>query len=275
MRGLAFGLVCWAMVPAAQAAIFGDDVARKQITDVQKQVQTQSQTLQSLDQRVTSIEATVKGRGLMDILSQLEQMRQELRDAKGQLEVLSHEVEVTQQRQNDLYVDLDSRLRKLEAAGVAAAAPQVTADTASTAVTAPEATAGPTTASSEARDLDAAQAFSKAGKYKEAFEAFNKFLTTYPASPKLAEAQYGLGFAQFSLKNYKAAIATQQKLIKQFPESPKAPDAAFNIANAQIQLADIDGARKTLRDLLAKYPNSDIAPTAKRRLAILESVKTP
>jgi TolA-binding protein len=75
------------------------------------------------------------------------------------------------------------------------------------------------------------------------------------------------------LKNYKAAIATQQKLITQFPDSPKVPDAKFNIANCQIQLSDIEGAKKSLRELIAQHSTSELVPNAKRRLAVLESIK--
>ncbi len=129
-------------------------------------------------------------------------------------------------------------------------------------------------APTESKDFDAAQSLLKTGKYKEAFDAFDKFIQAYPGSAKLPEAQYSLGFSQFSLKNYKAAIATQQKLVKAYPDSAKAPDAMFNIANAQIQLADIDNAKKTLKELLSKYPSSEIAPNAKRRLSVLDSIKS-
>jgi TolA-binding protein len=48
----------------------------------------------------------------------------------------------------------------------------------------------------------------------------------------------------------------------------------YNIANSQIQLSEIDGAKQTLREIVAKYPLSDAAPLAKKRLAVLESVKS-
>jgi tol-pal system protein YbgF len=124
------------------------------------------------------------------------------------------------------------------------------------------------------KDFEAAQSLAMSGKHREAFEAFDKFLQTYPNSSRLSEAQYALGYSQFSLKNYKASIATQQKLLQQFPDSPKAPDAMFNIANSQIQLADIEGAKKTLRSLLGQFPNSEVAPSAKKRLAVLDAIKS-
>ena len=96
----------------------------------------------------------------------------------------------------------------------------------------------------------------------------------YPKSQLASSAQYWIGYSHFSQKNYKAAIAGQQKLIKLYPDSHKVPDAMYNLANSQIQLSDVDGARQTLREILAKHPLSDAAPLAKKRLAVLESVKS-
>ncbi|HZV98804.1 MAG TPA: tol-pal system protein YbgF [Methylophilaceae bacterium] len=263
----------------AQAALFGDDEARKKIADLQQQVQNQNQahqatlaelkkTQQALDQRLAAIEAVIKGQGLMDLMSQIDRLNQDLNRVKGELEVATHNLETTQQRQKDLYADVDGRLRKVEsgAAPAAAAAPA-----AQVAISAPTANTEP---SAEAKDFEAAQALSRSGKYKEAFEAYEKFLQSYPGSARAPEAQYQLGYTQFALKNYKASIATQQKLVKQYPDHAKVPDAMFNVANSQIQLADIEGAKKTLRTLLYQFPNSEVAPSAKKRLAVLDSIKS-
>ncbi len=257
---------------ASHAALFDDEGARKKITELQQQLQTQNQatqkSLQTLEERVAALEAVVKGQGLTDLLGQIERLNRELSKVKGDLEVATHSIEATQQRQKDLYGDTDGRLRKLEGGAPVAAA----ADS-----SAPSAAANPaanTDGGAEAKDFEAALALAKAGKHREAFDAYEKFLQTYPNSSRAPEAQYALGYTQFSLKNYKASIATQQKLLQQYPDSPKAPDAMFNIANSQIQLADIDGAKKTLRSLLGQYPNSDVAPSAKKRLTMLDSFKS-
>lgn len=259
--------------PAAQAAIFGDDEARKKIGEIQVQNQATQATLnelkanqQALEKRIAEIEAIVKGQGMLDMLSKIEGLNQELNRVKGQLEVATHQLETTQQRQKDLYADTDGRLRKLEGGSVAG----TTGDAQNTSNGAPQ---NGTEASAEVKDFDTAQALLKSGKYKESFDAHEKFLQTYPTSSFAPEAQYSLGYTQFSLKNYKAAIATQQKMVKQYADHPKAPDALFNVANSQIQLADIDGAKKTLRELLSRYPNSEVAPSAKKRLAVLDSIK--
>lgn len=295
----------FAASPAAHAALFSDGEARESIKQLEQQVQAQNQatqksldeirqTQETLDKRLAEIESVVKGQGLVDLLNQVETLNQELSRVKGQLEVAAHNIEMNQQRQRDLYTDIDARLRRLEAGATAspmgttgaidpagatmstdnpAAAP---ADPASsvTATVAPTLAPPTTAAGSEAGDFENAQALYQAGKYREAFEAYEKFLQAYPNSSRAPEAQYALGYTQFSLKNYKAAMNTQQKMIKNYPNHARVPDAMFSIANSQIQLSDVEGAKQTLKTLLARYPNSQAAPNAKKRLAVLESIKS-
>ena len=283
MRKLILIGVCFlSMSQFARAALFDDKEARQQILDLQQKTDAQSQATQaSLDaikKSITALETKVNSQGLMDLLNQVEALNQELSRIKGELEVAQHYLEVSQERQKELYADTDGRLRKLEAAANAAAntsqAPQNNEHSSNSAAqSTPASPEAATTEEAENKALDNAQLLLKAGKYKEAFEAFDKFIQSYSNSKQLPTAQYGLGYSQFSLKNYKAAIATQQKLVTQFPDSPKVPDAKFNIANCQIQLSDIEGAKKTLKDLIAQHPTSELVPNAKRRLSILESIK--
>lgn len=269
MRRLILGSVVLLALSQNAHAFLEDKEARKKITENQTQNQTAFNELkknqQALEGRLAAIEAIVKGQGLLDLLSQVEQLNQELSRLKGELEVANHNITITQQRQRDLYADTDTRLRQLESSATPAAQPAEAAADGSNASQ---------EASAESRDFEAAQALATASRHREAFEAFDKYLQTYPNSARVPEAQYALGYAQFSLKNYKASMATQQKLLQQFPDHAKAPDAMYNIANSQIQLSDVDGAKKTLRLLLSKYPKSDVAPTAQKRLAVLESIKT-
>ncbi|HEU4709503.1 MAG TPA: tol-pal system protein YbgF [Methylophilaceae bacterium] len=293
-----------AVPPAAHAALFSDSEARERVKELAQQVQAQNQanqatldeikkTQQALEQRLSEVENVVKGQGLMDLLAQIDQLKQEVSNMKGQLEVATHNIEMGQQRQRDLYTDVDARLRKIESGATPAAAQPGTTEgmtppaggptaggtppaageaSSMTATVAP--TLEPAGGGSEAKDFENAQALYQAGKYKEAFSAYEKFLQNYPNSSMAPEAQYALGYTQYSLKNYKAAMNTQQKLIKQYPTHKRVPDAMFSIANSQIQLSDVEGAKQTLKTLLTRYPNSEVAPSAKKRLAVLESIKS-
>lgn len=277
----------------AQAALFSDSEAHKKIAELQQQLnqlQTQLQgklddelkQRQAVEGRVTALESQLRSQGMIDLLNQIERLNGEVAKLKGQIEVMAHDVEVTQKRQRDLYADLDGRLRKLEGSASAAPPAIAPATPASAAETPPAPPAAapaapaipPVDAAAELKDYETAHALFKAGKYAQSAEAFEKFLSAYPDSKYAPNAQYWIGYAHFSQKNYKGAVAAQQKLLQKYPEHQKAPDAMYNIANSQIQLADIDGARKTLKDLIAKFPLSEAAPLAKKRLAALESLKS-
>jgi tol-pal system protein YbgF len=219
------------------------------------------------------LENQLKSQGMIELLNQIERINADVAKLKGQLEVMAHDVEVTQKRQRDLYTDLDGRLRKLEGGTAAAVAPTAPQQAATTTETPAPAIAAIDPAA-ELKDYEAAHALFKSGKYAASADAFEKFLTAYPDSKFAPNAQYWIGYAHFSQKNYKGAIAAQQKLVQNYPDHQKVPDALYNIANSQIQLGNIDDAKQTLRNLVAKYPLSETTPLAKKRLAAIESLKS-
>ena len=51
-------------------------------------------------------------------------LRQELKQMRGQMEVLGNEVQMSAKRQRDMYVDLDTRLKRFEQTGAPPAPPQ-------------------------------------------------------------------------------------------------------------------------------------------------------
>src|SRR4051812_10517156 len=89
---------------AAHAGMFDDEEARRQVADTKRRVQDIER---QLDARIAALEATVKSQGLLDMFTQVEQLRADLATLRGQIEVLTNDMESTQKRQRDLYVDLD------------------------------------------------------------------------------------------------------------------------------------------------------------------------
>jgi tol-pal system protein YbgF len=277
-----------ALIPA-HAALFDDKEARKKILDLEATVQTQNQstqkTLEELKKNQQTLEAIVKGQGLADMLNQLDAMNQEIARLKGELEVANHTIEALQQRQKDLYADTDTRVRKLENALIEASQAESKAEEKNTASVTEENAAsttnvenGKATATSaqnmqEIQALEAANALSKEAKHKDAFAAYDKFIKDFPTSTFVADATYGLGFSQYSLKNYKSAIATQQKLIDAYPNSHKVPEALMNIGNSQVQLGLVAAAKKSYKALIEKFPTHSLVPTAQKRLKLMESIK--
>ena len=227
--------------PLVHAGLFDDDEARRAILDIRNRIDALQRDMVNKADKTSSL-------GLAD---QNDQLNQEIAKLRGQVEVLTNEVANAQQRQKDFYVDLDSRLRKLEPQ-------QVTVD-------GKEASVG----QNEQQSYDAALAQFKAGDYRGAGTAFADFITRYPQSAFQPSAQYWLGNAYYAQRDYRKAIATQQALIRNFPESPKAADALLNIASCYTELKDKAAAKKALDTLIAQYPSAAAAQTAKERLLAL------
>jgi tol-pal system protein YbgF len=235
----------------ARAALFDDEEARKRVEATNQRI---TQVQRQLEDRIAAVEKEQKNQGLIELFRDVEQIKADIARLRGQVEVLTHELEQSQKRQRDLYVDLDSRLRKLESAPAGAAAAAAGARP-------------PADASAEQKSYDTALEQFKAGNYPAAIAGFQAFVKAYPKSPLAPSAQYWVGNAQFAQKDFRGAIASQRQLIASYPDSQKVPDALLNIGSSQFELGDAAGARRTLQDLVARHPQSEAAAKARQRLA--------
>ena len=225
----------------ASAGVFDDDEARKAILDLRAKVDNLAQQVNA------RIDTKADKSSTLDLVNQNEVTLQQIAQLRGQIEVLANELSNAQKRQKDFYLDLDTRLRKLEPR-------DVTIDGKSTKVD-----------PAEQKAYDAAMLLFKAGDYKTAGVALAEFVRQYPESGYAANAQYWLGNAFYAQRDCKSAITAQQVVLKAYPDSPKAADAMLNIASCQTELKD-KAAKKTLQDLIKTYPDSPAAETAKERL---------
>jgi tol-pal system protein YbgF len=296
VKRIGLALLLAALAAPLRAGLFDDDEARKGVEQSKKDIVQLKSTTQTLESRLGKIEETVKSQGMLDLLNQIEGLKQEIAKLRGQIEELKYAEEASQKRQKDFYVDLDTRLRRLEqpgaagslappggaapaasggappgafvpgTIGAAAGATAANPEAPKTAAAAPGQTAGGDTGT-EVRAYDAAYTLFKIGNYQGAIAGFQNFIKTYPNSIFTPNAYYWIGNAFFNLRDFKSAISTQQKLISTYPDSPKAPDAMLNVASSEQELGDGAAAKKTLSDLVTKYPVSDAAEKAKRRLA--------
>ena len=223
-------------LPAHAQLFGGDNEARRAILDLR----TKTDNLQ---------QSKAESSALLNLQNQNDELRSEINRLNGKIEVLQNEVSNAQQRQKDLYVDLDNRLRKLEPQQI-----QVDGQDA-------------TVQQSEQSAYANAENLFRSGDYKGASAAFTAFLQRYPDSAYAPSAQYWIGNAQYAQKDYRNAIASQQAVIKKYPDNPRAADAMLNIASSQMELKDRAAAKKALEGLVWKYPNSPAAQTARERLA--------
>ncbi len=232
---------------AARAGVFDDEGARKAVAALGVQLEANQK---AVEERLAKIEMQVQNRSI-DLAGQIDELKQNMARLRGQIEVQAHQIETLDRRQKDLYVDLDARLRKLEAS----------------AKEQEKQAAEATDAAAEGKAYEAALNQFKLGNYQASVAAFQSFLATFPDSQQVSSAQYWIGNAYYALRDYKTAIAAQQKLLESWPDSAKAPDALLNIASCQAEMGQTRTARETLKDLLKKYPGTPAADQAKQRLA--------
>lgn len=266
----------------------GQQELTTQFSQILAQVQTLAQGQTEI--RLAQAETQTGGRGMLQLLNQVDTLNAELNKLRGKIEELGHGVATAEKRQRDMYLDLDTRmrrieqnvaasqkkeqetiaaleerLRKLELSALAQPAIPAPVNTAA----ASEAPAPPAAAESPQRNYESAMSSYRASDYQGAIDGFLGFLKQYPQHSLADNAQYWIGDAYFQLRDYKSAIEAQRKLLSAYPNSPKVPDALLNLGSAELGLGDPAAARKTWDDLIAKHPSSEAAEKARQRLSRL------
>ena len=216
------------------------------------------QALKALEDRFAKLEGQLQNQGLLALFNEVEQLKAELARLKGVQEELGHRLASAEQRQKDFYTDLDNRLRELAKAAPVSPAPPAGA------------AAEVGVAEQEAKAYQEAFGAVRAGNYPVAVKAFQDFLKAYPASSLASNAQYWIGFSQFSLGDYKATVESHQRLLQVYPDSAKAPDAMLGLARARMQLGETRAAQATLEQIVKQYPGSRAAENAQKLLATLK-----
>ncbi len=243
------GVCLWACV--AHAGLFDDEEARKAILDL-RQRQERSEQRITEEARRGSEDSTQLRRSLLDLQNQIEALRTEQANLRGQNEQLIRDVTDMQRRQKDVLQGVEERLRQFEPAKVLVDGREFMAEPA------------------ERRDYESAFAIFRKGEFAAAQTALHDFLKRYPKSGYRASALFWLGNAQYATRDYKEAVINFRALLIQVPDHMRAPEAVLSIANCQIELKDIRAARKTLDELIKAYPQSEAAAAAKERLARLK-----
>jgi tol-pal system protein YbgF len=241
-----------------------------------------------------------------DLVLQIQQLQNEVRMLRGQIEDQAHQIETLQRRQRDQYLDLDQRIGELRGDGTAqpplssnpglsypgrtASTGPVTSEPLTTTaantdpgpevrapinsqssisgLAQPQAEARTTQQASEAEKQAYDEAFQdlKQLHYAAAAEGFQDFLNSYPDSDYADNAQYWLGESYYVTRNYDIALQAFQGLISNFPESPKLPDALLKIGYTHYELKQWDQARAALTQVEEQFPDTTLARLASSRL---------
>ena len=255
----------------------------------------------SLAERVAKLEQDAAGHnggGNIDLVNQINALQAQVQTLQGQVEELRHQLDEARSRNKEQYIDLDSRLARLEGRGGPAPAAPPPANAANSGQlqdvplggpapappppsaggrgvdTAPPVSAAnaapPPNPGDEKADYDQAFNALKDGRYAESARRFQTFINAYPSSELTPNAYYWLGESYYVTQNYPISLDTFQKLLAQFPGSQKAPDALLKVGYCQYEMKQWDQAESTLNQVVQKYPDTTVARLAQGRLRALK-----
>jgi tol-pal system protein YbgF len=253
----------------------------------------------SLSERVARLEQQQgNAQANIELVNQINALQAQMQNLQGKLEELQHALDETRNRSKEQYLDLDSRLGRLEGRNPAAspapsapapvgqlpdvslggpgASPATAAPSGATAAANPAAAAAAASAPPAASAEDPKSAYDQAfnalkdGRYAEAARRFQAFIEQYPNHELTPNAYYWLGESYYVTQNYPISMETFRKLLALYPNSQKAQDALLKIGYCQYELKQWSQAEATFNQVLQKYPNTVVANLAQGRLRALK-----
>jgi tol-pal system protein YbgF len=254
-----------------------------------------------LEARLEKVERRLDNQSMVEMLTRLDQLQQEMQNVVGQMELLNHEMENIKKRQKDLYVDIDRRITQVEqkaakaqpgasptmigsatagagtgAAGspsgsMASGSPSAgsPATGAMPAGGAPMTTTGlvsPQTKQLQREAYDRAFNLLKDGRYELAIASFKAYLETYPDADYADNAQYWLGEANYAQRRYDVALQEFNKVLDNYPKSSKRADAMLKMGFSYQELGKKEDAEAVLSNIVTMFPDTTAARLAKQRI---------
>jgi tol-pal system protein YbgF len=266
----------------------------------------QAQGRLSLSERVARLEQQAQGQGqaqtTVELLNRINELQVEVQTLRGLVEQQSFEIENLKKAQRDRYVDLDSRMSRLEggatvppgAVPAPAEAPLEPGQLAPGAIEPvpiepaaplaaepapglPSEPAAPDTASvppatgaaAEKQAYDEGFAALRDGRYAESARRFQSFLVEHPQGELADNALYWLGESYYVTQNYRIALDTFNDLLARFPDSAKAPDALLKVGYCHYELKEWRQAEQVLNEVVRLYPEQTVGKLAQGRLRAL------
>ena len=227
--------------------------------------------------------------GVIELMNQVEDLQSEINRLRGQLEVLSNGLENAQKRQRDMYLDLDTRVRRIEQNAANAAPRAEAAPSASDAEARPK-PSSPADLEARIKRLEQGAGAGNAASAAAAPAGSPPPVTTTPPvtqptaptpptpptrpAPPAATAAaapssdqhvrkaYDGGLAAYRAGDYQGAIAAFDGIVKRYPRDPLAPNAQYWIGDAWFNLRDFKSAAGAQQALINNYPDSPKVPDA-------------
>jgi tol-pal system protein YbgF len=220
---------------------------------------------------------------VFELLNRIEQLEQEVRQLRGDLEVYRHSQENLTRRLEALESggkssDTAANLREPRGRTGIPPEPLGPSPTPPAEAKAPPAgtnssprppTAPPVAPAAEQTAYDTALSMLREGRLEQSIAGFQEFLRNYPDGPLAGNAQYWLGEAYYVTRDFDNAKEAFVNLGVNYPNNEKIPDALLKLGNIYQELGEKARAREVLQKLVEAYPDSQAAGLAQKRLQSL------
>lgn len=215
--------------------------------------------LAELERRIEAIERILANGSLVELTMQMDELQRRTAELQGRAETLAYQAEGSDERQRDLYMDLDERIQELERGmqrGPGSAA----------ATAAPGAGDLPVPGGTDRENYQAAFELLKEQRYEPAAAAFRQFLVTFPDSQLADNAQYWLAESYYVTDKFEDALGQFRAVIDRYPRSRKLPDALLKMGYCNYELKRWNEARSALTRVTTDFSDSTAARLAEQRL---------
>lgn len=219
-----------------------------------------------------------------ELIMLIEQLQEEVRFLRGQVEQQNHQMKKMQTNQRDRYRDLDRRIMGITqkmssqpapATVTATDVPPPTVTEPEAAVTKAPAVAPPSTTAQQPAGESDKDAYRKAFKmvrskdYAGSIKAFDEFIRFYPSSNLVANAIFWSGevYRAMTPPDFKAASDSYSKLIELYPQHSKSADAYYKLGLTLNDLGKKAEAKKVMQKTIDLYPDQSVAGLARDFLA--------
>lgn len=214
---------------------------------------------QSLEERVARIERQLGRPDARRYVRRLDALTQQVQELRGRRD--AHNTQGVEQRQREIYLDFDRRLRQLESA---------TFGHAVSALPPLETPASPSPPTAEIRPTSKPWTPCAPAAIRNPSPHCRIFLTRYPESQYPSNAQYWLGEADYVTKRYRKVVAEFE--FELLPQQQHHTDAMLKLGYSQYELGQADQASTTLAR--PSSPNTPAAPPPARAQNRLQRMKT-
>jgi tol-pal system protein YbgF len=206
-------------------------------------------TMGSLQKSVQDVQAN-SGARLDTMSTQVQGLSDNLEEIKSRLGKLNQQL-----------VDLQNSVQSIDAK-ISGTAPAPATGTASPTASASPSSPPPsadTLYSNGLRDITS-------GKYDLARSEFQEYLKFYADTDLASNAQFYLGEIAYKQKHYEEAVADYDKVLTNYPKSFKLAPARLRKGMALIELGQKTGAVRELREVVRRYPGTEEDRQARAKL---------